>query len=414
MKCRCCQNLLKHIFVDLGYSPLSNAFLRQQEIEGGVGETFYPLKVWFCDKCFLVQLDEFKKSSEIFNEDYVYFSSYSKSWLAHARDYVEKVTQRLGLNMQSFVVEVASNDGYLLQYFQEKKIPCLGVEPSSSTARIAMQRGIQTIEDFFTQQFVDQYLSQRKADLLLGNNVLAHVPDIRDFIAAASVAICHGEGGRYGYITFEFPHLLCLVQENQFDTIYHEHFSYLSLVAINPIFEDYGLKLFDVEKLSTHGGSLRVFLTHKDNPDLEVSPVVEATLEQERVFGLTNFACVQEFSQRCLQVKLNFLNFLVDAKKRGKKVVGYGAAAKGNTLLNYCGVKADLIDFVCDLSPHKQGRFLPGSHIRVVSPDCLVQARPDYIVIFPWNIKTEIMEQLAYVREWGGEFVTAIPSLEIF
>jgi hypothetical protein len=403
MKCRICKNPLHIPVIDLGFALPSHSFLTAEQM--AMSETAYPLKVLFCEKCFLVQIDEFKSHKEIFNENYVYFSSTSRSWLQHAQTYVDAVTQRFGLSANSFVIEVASNDGYLLQFFQSKNIPCLGVEPTASTAKVAKDKGIQVIEEFFGTELAPNL---PKADLLLGNNVLAHVPDIKDFLSGAKVVLKES-----GVITFEFPHLLNLIQERQFDTIYHEHFSYLSLQALVPLCQELGLRVFDVEELPTHGGSLRIFLTHQQNINHYTHDSVDNILIKEKNAGLTDAQTFINFAQDCLYVKLDFLLFLINAKRQGKKVVAYGAAAKGNTLLNYCGIKADLIDYVYDLSPYKQGLFLPGSHIPVMPPELLNKHKPDYIVIFPWNIKEEIVEQLKFVQEWGAKFVTCIPRVEV-
>ena len=395
-------------FVDLGFSPASNSFLTKEQLNEA--EVYYPLKLYVSERSFLVQVDEFKKHEDIFSTDYVYFSSYSKSWLAHSKAYVAMMTERFGYTTGSQVVEIASNDGYLLQYFAEKNIPVLGIEPTAGTAAAAREKGIESWVEFFGVSLAQKMKAANKmADLLLGNNVLAHVPDINDFVAGLSIALKEN-----GVITMEFPHLLQLVQFNQFDTIYHEHFSYLSLFTVQQIFGKHGLTIFDVQEIPTHGGSLRIFAKNSVNSTHAVTGAVEILLQKEIAAGINTMQYYQGFQQKATIVKNDFLTFLLEAKKQGKKVAAYGAAAKGNTLLNYCGIKTDLIDFVVDANPHKQNKFLPGSHIPVVSENVLKENQPDYIIIFPWNIKEEIVEQLSYVREWGGKFVIAIPELQIF
>ena len=402
MKCRFCKTELSHVFVDLANSPASNSYLTKQQLDEP--EVFYPLKIFVCEKCKLVQMDEYKKSDDIFDKDYAYFSSYSTSWLAHAKDYVEMISEKLALNSTSLVTEIASNDGYLLQYFQEKNIPCIGVEPTASTAKVAKEKGIEVIEEFFGSSLAN---TLTKSDLILGNNVLAHVPDINDFVKGLKMAL-----KKNATVTMEFPHLLNIIKENQFDTIYHEHFSYLSFYTVKQIFEEQGLKLYDVEKLPTHGGSLRIYATHKEN-DRAISQNVENLLKEEQTFGLFDMEIYQGFQEKANKVKYDLLAFLLQAKKENKKVVAYGAAAKGNTLLNYAGVKNDLIEFVVDKSPHKQGKYLPASHIPVVSEEKISELKPEYILILPWNIRDEVIEQLNYVKEWNCEFVVAVPKLEI-
>jgi SAM-dependent methyltransferase len=404
MDCRFCKTELKEVFIDLVNSPASNSFLSYKQLNEP--EVFYPLKVYTCHACFLVQIDEYKKSDTIFNEEYVYFSSYSKSWLAHAKAYTEKMIARFKLDEKSLVIELASNDGYLLQYFKEVNVPVLGIEPTANTADIARAKGIDTIVDFFGKDLAAQ-LQNRKADLLLGNNVLAHVPDIVDFVAGMKLALKDT-----GVITMEFPHLMQLVDNNQFDTIYHEHFSYLSFHTVKRIFSEQGLELFDVEELPTHGGSLRIFARHKEDESKPITSNVGALLQKELQKGMHTLAYYNNFYQKALQVKIDFLSFLLEKKKAGKKVAGYGAAAKGNTLLNYCGVKNDMISYVVDASPHKQNKWLPGSRIPVVNEEVLRDDQPDFVVIFPWNLKEEVVKQLAYIREWGGRFVIPIPHLE--
>lgn len=408
MNCRFCQNKLTHQFVDLGFSPPSNSFLKPEQLNQP--ETFYPLRIMVCEKCYLVQIDEFASHEDIFNSDYVYFSSFSKSWLEHAKKYTEMMIERFKFDDQSQVIEIASNDGYLLQYFQQKGISVLGIEPTSNTAAAAKEKGIDSIVDFFGVRLATK-LSEKgtKADLLLGNNVLAHVPDIRDFVGGLKILL-----NSNGIITFEFPHLMQMIDKNQFDTIYHEHFSYLSLTTVSQIFNEFGLDIFDVEELPTHGGSLRIFAKHIENISIPNSGRVLAMLEKENQFGLTTIETYTTYQEASEKVKNDFLLFLLNAKNQGKKVAAYGAAAKGVTLLNFCGVRKDLINFVVDASPHKQSKFLPGIHIPVVSEDEISKNKPDYVVILPWNLKDEISGQLSYVRSWGAKFVVAVPKLEIF
>jgi SAM-dependent methyltransferase len=407
MKCRFCASLLTHQFVDLVNSPPSNDYLSAEDLNAP--EVYLPLKLFVCDQCLLVQLDEYKKADQLFSKEYAYFSSYSTSWLAHSKRYTDEMITRFGFGSQSLVVEIASNDGYLLQYFKERNVTVLGIEPTESTATVARQKGIETLTEFFGINFAYEMVKEKgKADLLLGNNVLAHVPDINDFVGGMKIAL-----KEQGVITVEFPHLLQLVWNNQFDTIYHEHFSYLSFTTVKKIFEAHGLEMFDVQEISTHGGSLRIFARHIEDQSKSVLPSVSALLEKEKQAGLTTPAFYDGFQVKVDQVKIDFLKFLVEKKTERKKVVAYGAAAKGNTLLNYCGVRHDLINFVVDASPHKQGKFLPGSHIPVVNEARIRDEKPDYIIILPWNIKEEIVNQLSYVKEWGCKFVMAIPQIEI-
>jgi len=407
MQCRFCKTTLQHVFIDLGNSPASNSFLSSEQLNEP--EVFYPLKVYTCEHCFLVQVDEYKKSGAIFNSEYVYFSSYSTSWLQHAKTYTELMTQRFGLTNDSKVIEIASNDGYLLQYFHQSNIPVLGIEPTANTAAVATAKGIETIVDFFGIKLAKELVSRNiKADLLLGNNVLAHVPDIVDFVAGMKIILAPE-----GVITMEFPHLMQLVQSNQFDTIYHEHFSYLSLYSVKQIFASQGLDIFDVDELPTHGGSLRIYAKHKEDQTEPISDAVEVLLKKEQEKGMTGLTYYNNFQEKALRVKLELLQFLVGQKKTGKKVAAYGAAAKGNTLLNYCGIKNDLIDYVVDANPHKQNKWLPASHIPVVNEGNLKADKPDYVIILPWNLKDEIINQLSYIKDWGGKFVISIPRLEI-
>jgi SAM-dependent methyltransferase len=406
VKCRHCGNENFIPFADLGTAPPSNAMLTAEALDAP--EAYYPLVVQVCDRCFLAQVDEHKKAAEIFDSDYTYFSSFSRSWLEHCERFAAMAVERFRLGPGSQVVEVASNDGYLLQYLQARGIPVQGVEPTANTAEVAIAKGIPTIVDFFGLRLAEKELAGR-ADLLCGNNVFAHVPDVNDFTAGLKKALAPG-----GVISLEFPHLLRLIEQAQFDTIYHEHFSYLSLCTTEAIFAAQGLKVFDIEQLPTHGGSLRVFGAHaEDGTKARTGRVDEILAEEERA-GLRGREVYESFQPRIDRIRAEFLKFLLDQRAAGAKVAGYGAAAKGNTLLNYCGVKGnELLRFVADLSPHKQGRFLPGSHIPVVAPERIDEEKPDFIVTFPWNLRDEIMEQLVHARSWGARFVTAIPELEI-
>ncbi len=407
MKCRFCGDELSHEFADLGNAPPTNSFLRQEQLNEP--EVFYPLKLFVCDKCFLVQIDEHKQSQEIFNNEYAYFSSYSKTWLENAKRYTDLMVRKFPLNQKSLIVEIASNDGYLLQYFKEKHMNVLGIEPTKNTAQTAKSKGIDTIEDFFGELLAQRLARKdRKADLLVGNNVLAHVPDIHDFVKGLKILLKDD-----GIITMEFPHIMQLIEHNQFDTIYHEHFSYFSFMTVKSIFESHGLTIFDVDELPTHGGSLRIYARHEQNKKKGISENVSALLEKERSKGMNKIDFYLNFQDQTNKVKNQFLKFLIEQNQIGKKISAYGAAAKGNTLLNYCGIKKDLISFVVDASPHKQGKFLPGSHVPVVDEGRIKAYQPDYVVILPWNIKDEIMTQLNYIREWGAMFVIAIPELQI-
>lgn len=408
MKCRFCHHKLTHEFIDLVNAPPSNSFLTKKQLSEP--EIFYPLKLMLCEECWLVQVDEYKKSEEIFNQNYAYFSSYSTSWLEHAKRYVEMIIDRFGFDENSQVIEIASNDGYLLQYFQLKQIPVLGIEPATNVAMSAQEKGIETIEAFFGVNLANRLVSQDKmADLIIGNNVFAHVPDVNDFAAGLKIALKDN-----GVITLEFPHLMQLIEQNLFDTIYHEHFSYFSFSIAKLIFEKHGLELFDVEQISTHGGSLRIYGKHKDDASKNISPNVTALLHEEKVKGMQTTEYYDGFQNKADRVKYDLIDFLIKQKKNGKKVAAYGAAAKGNTLLNYCGSKKDLIEFVVDASPHKQGMFLPGSHIPVVTEKEIKKTKPDFVIILPWNIKNEIIEQLSYIQEWGGKFVVPIPEIRTF
>jgi len=388
-------------------SPLCESYLGAEQLNQG--EIFYPLHVYVCSDCFLVQLQEYVSAKTIFTE-YAYFSSYSDSWLAHAQAYTEKMIARFGLDRNSNVIEVASNDGYLLQYFVEKGIPVLGIEPAANVAQAAAEKGIPTIVEFFNQQTArDLSARGRRADLLLGNNVLAQVPDLNDFVAGMKILLKPD-----GVITMEFPHLERLMEENQLDTIYHEHFSYFSFLAVEQILSAHGLKLFDVEELSTHGGSLRIYASHSEDSSRPVSTRVEELRAREDSAGIRRLESYAQFSKRVMETKRNLLEFLVQAKRAGKTIAGYGAPGKGNTLLNYCGIRTDFLDYTVDRNPYKQGKFLPGTHIPIYAPERIRQTKPDFLLILPWNIKDEIMRQNAYIREWGGQFVVPIPQVRVF
>jgi len=407
MNCRHCRSPLKHVFLDLGFAPPSNAYLNQADLQAP--ETYFPLKLFVCDKCWLVQTEDYARSDELFTKDYAYFSSTSTTWLEHARTYADLITKRLNLDSNSFVIEVASNDGYLLKNFVASGVPCLGVEPTNSTAAVAEAAGIPVAREFFGQDFASKLVkSGKQADLIIGNNVYAHVPDINDFTAGLKTALKPG-----GTITLEFPHLLSLMRLNQFDTVYHEHYSYLSLQSVRAIFAKADLRVCDVEQIPTHGGSLRVYGCHA--ADTRVDGAAPARiLTEEIASGLQDPATYQRFQREADKVKNNLLAFLLEAKQAGKSVAAYGAAAKGNTLMNYAGVKPDLMSFVCDAAASKQGKFMPGSHIPILAPKELRERKPDYVVILPWNIADEVVTANAFVREWGGKFVVAVPVLRIF
>jgi SAM-dependent methyltransferase len=403
--CRFCGGPLEHTFVDLGLSPLCESYVAAADLNAG--ETFYPLHAYVCGQCFLVQLEQYVSAEEIFR-DYAYFSSYSDSWLAHSHAYVEMITSRLRLHQQSLVVELASNDGYLLQYFGEYGIPVLGIEPAENVAKVAIERGIDTLAEFFTLELANQLVRDGvTADLVIGNNVLAQVPDLNDFVAGVQQLLKPD-----GVVTMEFPHLARLVEENQFDTIYHEHFSYFSFSTASRIFAAHGLSVFDVDEIPTHGGSLRIYAGH-DEAGRVVSDAAQQLLDSERRDGLDDLGYYTSFAERVEQIRYALLQFLIEQKQAGKRVVGYGAPGKGNTLLNYCGIRSDLLEFTVDRSPHKQGMFLPGTRIPIYEPEKLDEARPDFILILPWNIKDEIVQQLDGVAEWGAKFVTAIPEVRV-
>ena len=404
--CRSCSAPLEHTFCDLGMSPLSNSYLTADQLQQK--EPFYPLHAYVCGNCYLVQLDEFESPQQLFSE-YAYFSSYSDSWLQHSRDYTQMISARLGLDETSQVVEIASNDGYLLQYFVEQQIPVVGIEPAANVAAVAEEKGIPTLVKFFGTQTANEMLDEKlQADLVLGNNVLAHVPDLNDFVAGMKVILKPS-----GTITLEFPHLLKLIQGNQFDTIYHEHFSYFSLLAVERVFANHGMQIFDVDQLPTHGGSLRIYVRHADHQDAPVTDAVQSLRDLESESGLADLATYAAFADQVESTKRSLLKFLTDAKQDGLSVAAYGAPAKGNTLLNYCGIRKDFIDFTVDRSPAKQGHYLPGTHIPVFAPDKIREFKPDFLVILPWNIKDEIIGKMSHIREWGGKFVIPIPSVEI-
>jgi SAM-dependent methyltransferase len=409
LKCRHCDKDLALRFIDLGNAPPSNAYLPESALQAP--ERYYPLRVLVCPRCWLAQTEDYAGREELFASDYAYFSSYSSTWLEHAQAYVKDMVVRLGLTEQSCVVEVAANDGYLLQYIRERGIPCYGIEPTANTAAAARSKGIEIVEEFFSVAQARRLAAEgRQADLIIANNVLAHVPDINDFVSGFACLLKQA-----GVATFEFPHLLRLVQGNQFDTIYHEHYSYLSLTAVKTIFMANGLELFDVEELPTHGGSLRVFAQRRDaGTKRTVRRTVASLLGVEERAGMLTPAFYRGFQQSANRVKNDLLAFLLDAYRQGKTIAAYGAAAKGNTLLNYAGIRPDLLPYVVDKNPAKQGKYLPGSHIPVVSEDKLRESRPDYVLILPWNLKQEIAAQLSYVSGWGGRFVTAVPQLGVW
>ena len=387
-------------------SPLANSYLSADQLDRM--EPFYPLHAYVCSNCFLVQLQEFETPEHIFS-DYAYFSSFSDSFVAHAEAYVEDMVTRFGFDETSQVIEIASNDGYLLQFFVAKNVPVLGIEPAANVAKAAEEKGIPTLVQFFNPETATSLSEQGKqADLLLGNNVLAHVPALNEFVRGMKIAL-----KQRGVITMEFPHLLRLMQDNLFDTIYHEHFSYLSLYTVERVFAEYGLRVFDVQEVPTHGGSLRIFATHADNDERPTEPNVGAVKAAESDAGLQDLHAYRAFSERVKETKRSLLRFLMDAREQGKTVVGYGAPAKANTLLNYCGVRTDLLAYTVDRSPHKQDHFVPGVHVPIYGPERIDETKPDYLLIFPWNLKDEIMKQMAHIREWGGKFVVPIPSTKV-
>jgi SAM-dependent methyltransferase len=404
--CRFCNTPLQHTFIDLGMSPLCESYVAADNLDKM--EPFYPLHVYVCHKCFLVQLLEYVSARDIYSE-YAYFSSYSDSWLNHARTYVDMIIDRLDLGLNSQVIEIASNDGYLLQYFVQKGIPSLGIEPAANIAAEAEKKGIQTIVKFFGQQTAEELVAEGiHGDLVLGNNVLAHVPDINDFIRGLKLILSPD-----GVITMEFQYLLQLMQENQFDTIYHEHFSYLSLFTVEKIFAEHGLLIFDVEKLTTHGGSLRIYACHNKNSNRMATARLKELKEKEMTFGVNRLETYATFTEKIKETKRKLCSLLIDLKRKGKSIAGYGAPGKGNTLLNYCGIYTDFIDYTVDRNPYKQGKFLPGTHIPIFAPEKIRETKPDYILILPWNLKDEILNQIAYIREWGGKFIIPIPEVTV-
>jgi 2-polyprenyl-3-methyl-5-hydroxy-6-metoxy-1,4-benzoquinol methylase len=404
--CMCCGTPLRHTFVDLGMSPLCESYLSAEQLN--LVEPFYPLHVYVCEKCFLVQLEEFVSPEHIFTE-YAYFSSYADSWIEHMRRYADAITDRLGLTKKSFVVEVASNDGYLLQHFVKKGIPVLGIEPAANVAKVAVEKGVPTLVKFFGEQTAKELAAEGKqADLICGANVLAQVPEPNDFVRGLKTLLKPG-----GVITIEFPHLMKLMAENQFDTIYHEHFTYLSFLTAETLFKAQGLTLFDVEELPTHGGSLRIYARHTEDTSKPMTERAQALRKREVDAGLLKLETYEGFREQVKETKRKLLDFLISAKRAGKKVVGYGAPGKGNTLLNYCGIRTDFIDFTVDRSPYKQGKFLPGTHIPILAPEKLREARPDYVLILPWNFKDEIVQQLQDIKGWGGKFVVPIPAARV-
>jgi hypothetical protein len=407
--CRFCHHELVYTFVDLGASPLCQDHVTPENFNRA--EPIYPLHARVCHHCFLVQIDDPVQPEQLFGDgDYAYFSSYSDSWLAHARDYTHEMIRRFGLDANKQIVEVASNDGYLLQYFLQKGFPVLGIEPASNCAAAAKKKGIDTIVAFFGRETAIRVAAERgRADLLLGNNVLAHVPDINDFVSGMKVLLNAG-----GVITMEFPHLMRLVEENQFDTIYHEHFSYLSFTTVERIFAHHELVIFDVLELPTHGGSIRIYARHAGDSDRSVEPRVDELRSREAAAGMLELAYYVEFGARVRETKWKFLEFLIEQRRSGKTIAGYGAPGKGNTLLNYCGIRTDFLEYTVDRSPHKQGNFLPGSRIPIFSPEKIFETRPDYLLILPWNLRLEIMEQMSEIRTWGGKFVTPIPEVRVY
>ncbi|CAN5644289.1 class I SAM-dependent methyltransferase [soil metagenome] len=404
--CRFCGATLRHTFVDLGMSPLCESYLTADQLNQV--EPFYPLHVYVCEQCFLVQIEEYVSPAHIFTE-YAYFSSYADTWLQHAKAYTELVTERFGLDAESQVVEVASNDGYLLQYFVAKGIPALGIEPAANVAKVAIAHDVPTRVEFFGAAYAHTLAAEgMQADLLLGNNVLAQVPDLNDFVAGLQILL-----KPQGVITIEFPHLMRLMAGNQFDTIYHEHFSYFSFITAEKIFAAHGLTIFDVEELSTHGGSLRIYARHQADATKPVGPRVCDLRQREVEAGFMGVACYTAFDEQVKATKRNLLSFLIQAKAAGKQIVGYGAPGKGNTLLNYCGIRSDFLDYTVDRNPYKQGKFLPGTHIPIHHPDKIRETKPDYVLILPWNFKDEIRCQMAYIHEWGAQLVAPIPSVMV-
>ncbi|QPD03596.1 MAG: SAM-dependent methyltransferase [Candidatus Nitrospira kreftii] len=407
MRCRFCDEKLEYTFANLGLSPLANSYVKEDRLD--YMEPFYPLHVRVCEKCFLVQLPQLATREEIF-EEYAYFSSYSDSWLEHCRVYADTMIDRFSLCKDNRVVELASNDGYLLKYFVQHHIPVLGVEPAANVAEVAQKQGVNTVVAFFGEKTAQQLVHDGwSADLIIGNNVLAHVPDINDFVRGIRVLLKPD-----GVVTIEFPHLMKLMSQNQFDTIYHEHFSYLSFTTVERVFASHGLRLFDVQELPTHGGSLRIFACQEGNASKVENEAVREMRQREEKAGISTLTPYLDFSDRVAQTKRRILQFLIEAKEHGKRIVGYGAPAKGNTLLNYCGIGTDFLDYTVDRNPVKQGRFLPGVHIPILAPEVIQKTKPDFVLILPWNIKDEIMHQMAHIREWGGQFVVPIPEVKVY
>jgi SAM-dependent methyltransferase len=404
--CRFCSTPLIHGFADLGMSPLANSYLREDEL--GQMEPFYPLRALVCHQCFLVQLEDYETPDVIFS-DYAYFSSYSTTWLDHSKRYADMAVERFELDGGSQVVELASNDGYLLQYFQSHGVPVLGIEPAANVAAVAKEKGIRTIVKFFGRATAREVAAMMHADLLIGNNVLAHVPDLNDFVAGMKIVL-----GPRGVITMEFPHLLHLIDRNEWDTIYHEHFSYFSFLTVSRVFAHHGITLFDVEELPTHGGSLRIFGRHAEDESKPVTDRARELLERERGGGFESLETYLGFSDQVKAAKWELLELLIQQRREQRRIVAYGAPAKGNTLLNYCGIGTDLVEYTCDLNPHKQGHYLPGTHIPIRAPDAIRETRPDLVLILPWNLKDEIMEQLSFVRDWGGRFLVRTPELRVY
>lgn len=407
-RCRFCSSQLRNSFVNLGTSPLCQKHVTPAKFDHG--EPFYPLHAYVCHACFLVQLPAYVAREEIFDDQYAYFSAYSDTMLAHAKKYVEQMTERLKLGAESRVVELASNDGYLLQYFVERKIPCLGIEPTANTAAAAEKRGVSTLVKFFGKQTAREVLkSHGPANLILGNNVLAHVPDINDFVGGMKILLAEA-----GVVTMEFPLLLHLIRQNYWDTIYHEHYSYLSLTTVERIFAAHGMTVFDVEEIDTHGGSIRIFAKHENDKTHELTERVEQLKARERAAGQEEVATYSAYGRQVEEHKRQILSWLIEQRRAGKRIVAYGAPGKGNTLLNYCGIRTDMIEYTVDRSPHKQGNFLPGSRIPILGPEKIAETRPDYVVILVWNLKDEVMKQMAHIREWGGRFVVFMPAVEVF
>ncbi len=405
--CRFCASPLRHTLVDLGMSPLCESYVSAESLNRM--EPFYPLRVYVCDNCDLAQLEEYVSPEEIFTE-YAYFSSYADSWLKHAKNYTDLMADRFDIGTSSFVVELASNDGYLLQYFIEKGVPVLGVEPARNVAKVAIEKGIPTRVEFFGEKMATGLVSEgKKADLVLGNNVLAQVPGLNDFVRGMKILL-----KPQGVITMEFPHLVRLMAENQFDTIYHEHFSYFSLLAAERIFAAHGLTIFDVEELPTHGGSLRIYARHTEDGTKPVGARIRELRTREEAAGLARMETYEAFSEKVRETKRKLLEFLIGVKREGKSICGYGAPGKGNTLLNYCGIRTDFLDYTVDRNPYKQGKFTPGTHIPIFSPDKIRETRPDFLFILPWNFKDEVIGQMSYIREWGGRFIVPIPEVRVY